>query len=184
MRIITGKFRGRRLRGPCGTDLRPTSDRLKESLFNILGPVISGSIVLDVFAGSGAIGLEAISRGAREVVFLEASRKAVQLIRQNIELCGVASGYRILSGDVFASLRTLAREGFKADIAFLDPPYHWGPYRDLLEILFHSGIAGSASRVVVEHHRKAALPETGGGFRCARIVRQSDKCLSFYQMTI
>ncbi len=181
MRIISGRFRGRRLKGPRGTDLRPTSDRLKESLFNIIGLSVSGSIVADIFAGTGAIGLEALSRNAEEVVFIESNREAAQLIRQNAALCGVASGYRILQADVFTSLRTLAREGFTADIAFLDPPYHWGPYEDLIETLFSAGIAGSGSRVVVEHHRKAALPESGPGFRLVRTVRQSDKCLSFYQ---
>jgi 16S rRNA (guanine(966)-N(2))-methyltransferase RsmD len=181
VRIISGEFRGRRLKSPRGGDLRPTSDRLKETLFNILGPEISGSIFLDVFAGTGAIGLEALSRGALAAVFVESSKEAVQLIRQNIELCGIASRCRILPGDVFTLLRTLARESFTADVAFLDPPYHWGPYRDLLETLFRTGIARPGSRVVIEHHRKAALPEAGEGFRCVRVVRQSDKCLSFYQ---
>jgi len=181
MRIISGRFRGRRLKGPRGMDLRPTSDRLKETLFNILAPEISGSRVLDVFAGTGAIGLEALSRGAQQVVFIESSQEAVQLIRQNLALCGITTGFRILPGDVFAALRTLAREAFEADITFLDPPYHWGPYRDLLEILFGSGIAPPGSRVVIEHHRKSLLPESGTGFRCVRTVKQSEKCLSFYQ---
>lgn len=183
MRIISGKFRGRRLKSPRGADLRPTSDRLKETLFNILGPEISGSVFLDVFAGTGAIGLEALSRGARAAVFIESNREAAKLIRQNLELCGIASDFRILVGDVFTLLRTLARESFNADIAVLDPPYHWGPYRDLLETLFRTGIARAGSRVVIEHHRKAALPPAGDGFRCVRVVRQSDKCLSFYQAT-
>jgi 16S rRNA (guanine966-N2)-methyltransferase len=184
MRIISGKFRGRRLRGPRGLALRPTSDRLKETLFNILAPEIVGARFLDVFAGTGSIGLEAISRGAREVVFIESSHEAVQLIRQNLELCGITSGFRILPGDVFQSLRTVAREGFEAEVAFMDPPYHWGPYGDLLETMFVSGIAPPGSRVVVEHHRKSPLPESGAGFRCVRTVRQSDKCLSFYQSSI
>ena len=183
MRIISGRFRGRKLKGPRGTDLRPTGDRLKETLFDILGPEVRGAVVLDVFAGSGAIGLEGLSRGAREAVFIESNRDAAQLIRTNLELCAVTSGYRILQGDVFTSLRTLGRSGFKADIAFLDPPYQWGPYGDLLETLFCSGIAAKASRVVVEHHHKDELPESGRGFRRVRIVRQSDKCLSFFEMS-
>ncbi len=180
MRIISGAFRGKKLQGPRGRDLRPTGDRLKETLFSILGASVHGSVILDVFAGTGAIGLEAISRGAQEVVFIESDREAIRLIRRNLELCGVTSGYRILESDVFTSLRTLARECFTAGIAFLDPPYFWGPYRDLLETLFQTGIAKPDTRVIVEHHRKAVLPETGPGFHCARIVRQGDKCLSFY----
>jgi 16S rRNA (guanine966-N2)-methyltransferase len=180
MRIISGTFRGKKLQGPRGKDLRPTSDRLKETLFNILGPSIPGSVWLDVFAGTGAMGLEAISRGAREVVFIDSQEEAIRLLRRNLELCGVTSGYRILKGDVFASTRALARERFTAGIAYLDPPYLWGPYRDLLETIFQTGIAGRDTRVIVEHHRKAVIPEAGAGFRRTRLVRQGDKCLSFY----
>jgi 16S rRNA (guanine(966)-N(2))-methyltransferase RsmD len=180
MRIISGKFRGRRLKSPRGMDLRPTSDRLKQALFNILGNAVDGAIFLDVFAGTGAIGLEALSRGAREVVFIESSRDSERLLRQNLELCGITVGYRLLQGDVFTQLRRLAREEFQADIVFLDPPYNWGPYRDLVQTLFRTGIASPMSRVVFEHHRKADLPDTGAGFRRVRTVQQSDKCLSFY----
>jgi 16S rRNA (guanine966-N2)-methyltransferase len=183
MRIISGKFRGRRLKSPRGTDLRPTSDRLKETLFNILGPGVQGATVLDVFAGTGAIGLEALSRGAREVLFVESNKEAVELIHQNILLCGVTSGYRIIQGDVFTSLRTLVRASFTADTVFLDPPYCWGPYCDLLATLVQGGIARVGSQVIIEHHRKAALPESGSGYRRARLVRQSDKCLTFFQIT-
>jgi 16S rRNA (guanine966-N2)-methyltransferase len=181
MRIITGMFRGRRLLGPRGMELRPTSDRLKEALFNILAAEIPHSRVLDVFAGTGAIGLEALSRGAQQVVFIESSKAAVKLIRQNLEICGVTSGFRIIAGDVFTSLRAAGREGFQAEIAFMDPPYNWGPYRDLLELVFACGIAVPSTRVVVEHHRKALLPESGAGFQRERVVKQSDKCLSFYK---
>jgi 16S rRNA (guanine(966)-N(2))-methyltransferase RsmD len=180
MRVISGKFRGKRLHGPRGRELRPTSDRLKETLFNILGPGIQGAAVLDAFAGTGAIGLEALSRGAQAVVFIESDREAVRLIRKNLQWCGVTSGYQILQEDVFTSLRSLARSGFQADIAFLDPPYRWGPYRDLLATLFQTGIASAETRVVLEHHRKTALPDSDPEFSCIRIVSQSDKCLSFY----
>jgi len=180
MRIISGKFRGKRLHGPRGAELRPTSDRLKETLFNILGPGIQGAVVLDAFAGTGAIGLEALSRGAQAIVFIESDREAVRLIRQNLQWCGVTSGYQILEEDVFTSLRALARSGFKADIAFLDPPYRWGPYRDLLATLFQTGIASAETRVILEHHWKTALPDSDPGFSCIRTVCQSDKCLSFY----
>ena len=180
MRIIAGKYRGRRLQGPRGADLRPTGDRLKETLFSILGPALDGVTVLDVFAGTGAIGLEALSRGAREVIFIDSSREAVRLIRRNLELLGIASGYKILQEDAFTSLRALARSGFRADIVFLDPPYRWGPYSDLIGILFQTGIAAAETRVILEHHGKAGVPVTEPGFRRVRTVRQSDKCLSFY----
>lgn len=183
MRIISGEFRGRRLKGPRGRELRPTSDRLKETLFDILGPTVRGTVFVDVFAGTGSIGLEALSRGAREVVFIESSRTAVDLIRRNLELCRVVSGYRLMELDVFAALRTLLREGFGADIAYADPPYRWEPYGDLLAIFFRRGLARPNARVILEHHCKTALPEAGEGYGRTRTVRQRDKCLSFYAPT-
>jgi 16S rRNA (guanine(966)-N(2))-methyltransferase RsmD len=180
MRVISGKFRGRKLRGPKGFRLRPTGDRLKETLFDILGPAVSGTVFLDVFAGTGAVGLEALSRGAREVVFIESSGEAADLIRRNLELCGVAAAYRIIQRDVFAALRALGRQGFRADTVFLDPPYEWQVYPDLLDNVFRADLAGRESRVIVEHHCKADLPENDERFERTRVVRQGDKCLSFY----
>jgi 16S rRNA (guanine966-N2)-methyltransferase len=180
MRVISGRYRGRRLLGPSGTELRPTGDRLKESLFNILQPDIAGSIVLDAFGGTGAIGVEAISRGAREAVFIENTAVACRLIRKNLELCRIQTGYRILQQDVFAALRSLARQGFRANIAFFDPPYDWQPYGDLLKIVFNRNLLMQTSCAVIEHHRKASLPESGDGYRRYRVIRQGDQCLSFY----
>jgi len=180
MRVISGEFRGRKLRGPRGFRLRPTSDRLKETLFDILGPAVSGTVFLDVFAGTGAVGLEALSRGSREVIFIESSGEAADLIRRNLELCGVSTAYRIIQHDVFAALRALVRQGFRADTVFLDPPYEWQAYHDLLDNVFRAGLVGRQSRVIVEHHCKAALPGDAERFERTRIVRQSDKCLSFY----
>ncbi len=181
MRIISGKYRGRRLKGPDGLELRPTGDRLKETLFNVLGTSVSGSVILDVFGGSGAIGIEALSRGAREAVFIENTAAGCRLIRHNLELCGISGGYRIMQQDVFAAMRFLARQDFKANILFFDPPYDFTPYRDLLDITFNRNLLMQPSRVVIEHHRKAILPESEDGYRRSRIIRHGDHCLSFYE---
>jgi 16S rRNA (guanine966-N2)-methyltransferase len=181
MRVISGKYGGRKLKGPDGTEVRPTGDRLKETLFNILQSDVVGAVVLDVFGGTGAIGIEALSRGAREVVFIESADVGCQLIRKNLELCGIETGYRLIRKDVFAALRILARQGLKANIVFFDPPYNWKPYRDLLELAFKRELLSQPSRVIIEHHRKAVLPESGDGYRRSRIVRQGDHCLSFYE---
>ena len=181
MRIIAGQFKGRKLKGPRGTDVRPTGDRLKETLFNILGTSIPDSRFLDVFAGTGAIGLEALSRGVREVVFIESSTEGNRLIRANLELCGVTAGFQLLNYDVFKALRFLSRTGGGFATVFMDPPYEWRPYRDLLEIVFPSGLIAPDGTAVIEHHRKATLPESEPGYHRIRIVQQSDKCLSFYQ---
>jgi 16S rRNA (guanine(966)-N(2))-methyltransferase RsmD len=181
MRVIAGTYRGRRLKGPEGLELRPTGDRLKESLFNILKPALPGAVVLDVFGGTGAIGIEALSRGARQVVFIEISASGCRLIRKNLELCGIASGYRIVQQDAFMAMRALAREKFKPAIVFFDPPYDFKPYRDLLEIAFKKLLLSQDSRLIIEHQRKAVLPETGDGYRRMRVVRQGDHCLSIYE---
>jgi 16S rRNA (guanine(966)-N(2))-methyltransferase RsmD len=169
------------LKGPEGLELRPTGDRLKESLFNILTPMLDNAVFMDVFGGTGAIGIEALSRGARQVVFIESTVEGCRLIRKNLELCGLSAGYRILQKDAFMAMRMLARERFKADIIFFDPPYDFEPYRDLLGIVFRKLLLSKPSRVVVEHRRKAMLPEEGEGYRRVRIVRQGDHCLSFYE---
>lgn len=181
MRVIAGKYRGRRLKGPDATELRPTGDRLKETLFNILGPKIDGAVVLDVFGGTGAIGIEALSRGARDCVFIENSEAAARLILHNLRLCGIQSGYRLIQQDVFRALRFFARQGFRADLAFFDPPYKWEPYRDLLEITFDRHLLLPQGRAIIEHQRKASLPDSGDSYRRIRVVRQGDHCLSFYE---
>jgi 16S rRNA (guanine(966)-N(2))-methyltransferase RsmD len=162
-------------------ELRPTGDRLKETLFNVLGQSVADAVMLDVFGGAGAIGIEALSRGAREAVFIESAEAGCRLIRHNLELCGIKTGFRILQEDVFKAMRHLARRGFKSNIVFFDPPYDWKPYDDLLEITFTRGLLAQPSHVVMEHHRKAILPESEESYRRSRIIRQGDHCLSFYE---
>ncbi len=183
MRVISGLYRGRKLRGPRGLDLRPTGDRLKETIFNILGPGLQDSVFVDAFSGTGSIGIEALSRGAHRVVFIESSKEGVSLIRQNLELCGITAGFRLLSQDIFPALRALGREGFSADTVYLDPPYDWRPYRDLIDTLVAVSVVGPSSRVILEHHRKSNVPEIGSGYHLTRRVRQGDNCLSFYTVT-
>ncbi len=180
VRVIAGKYRGRRLRGPQGLEIRPTGDRLKETLFNILAPRIPGAVVLDAFGGTGAIGIEALSRGAREVVFIEKSPAGSRLIRRNLGTCGIAAGARIVEQDIFAALRFLARQGFAADILYFDPPYDWEPYGDLLTLAFGRGLARAGAWVIIEHQFRTPPPAAGDGFASTRLVRQGDHCLSFY----
>jgi 16S rRNA (guanine966-N2)-methyltransferase len=184
MRVISGKYRGRRLKGPKGTDLRPTGDRLKETLFNILKPQISGAVVLDVFSGTGAIGIEALSRGADRTVFIERDPSANALIRRNLEICGIEDDFSIIRQDAFKALRSLARQEFSVDIIYFDPPYDWEPYPDLLKLAFKLVPASRHACVVIEHRRNAVLPESGEEYRRYRLVRQGDKCLSFYQQNV
>jgi 16S rRNA (guanine(966)-N(2))-methyltransferase RsmD len=122
MRIIAGKLKGRRLKAPTWEGLRPTSDKLRETLFNILAPRIAGMRVLDGYAGTGAVGIEAISRGAAHVTFVEKHRRAAALIAQNLAACGVEQGYTIECGDLVSALRRLPADA-RFDLILLDPPY-------------------------------------------------------------
>jgi len=183
MRIITGRCRGRKLRGPRGRELRPTSDRLRETLFDILGARVRNAVFVDAFAGTGSIGLEALSRGASEVVFIEPSPAAVRLLRQNLEICRLGEGYSILQHEIYPALHSLQRRDFKCDLFFLDPPYEWEEYGALVGGVFRSGSIHPDSLVIVEHHRKAPVPDDGLCYRRTRLVRQGDHCLSFYALT-
>ena len=181
MRVISGKYRGRKLKGPKGMELRPTGDRLKETLFNILNPRILGAVLFDIFAGAGGIGIEALSRGAGKVVFVDRGSDANSLIRQNLQTCGVVDDFLIIREDVFTTLRSLARQRIRADIVFFDPPYDWQYYADLLKLTFKPELVSPDSWVIIEHGRKAVLPESGEGYDRYRVVRQGDNCLSFYR---
>ena len=118
MRIIGGAFRSRRIKSPPGLDVRPTPDRLREALFNVLAPRIEGSVFVDAYAGSGAVGLEAISRGAARVIFIDRQRAAVEVIRENLRALGVTAGFEILKGQTAKLLSDVTGQ-----IVFLDPPY-------------------------------------------------------------
>ncbi len=180
MRIIAGKMRSRRLRGPHGHDLRPTSDRLRETLFDILGDRVLDSMFIDAFAGTGAVGLEALSRGAREVVFIESNRNFIKLIQQNLDLCGVSTGYRLLHRDAAVALRQLGFQGIPCDFMYVDPPYHWADYERLLDEIFRCGPVKLSSLIMLEHHIKASLPANRDPFLRTRVVKQGDHGISFF----
>jgi 16S rRNA (guanine966-N2)-methyltransferase len=186
MRIIAGKYRGRRLKRPPTLETRPTSDRLRETLFNILAPRINGARFLDLCAGSGAVGIEALSRGAVHATFVDQSRRMCDLIEANLEALDVSENdAAVVSIEATEFLRRHAKkEGAPFDIIFFDPPYA----TDYELVLSFFG--GEASRlltadgiVVVEHHRKTDLLEAFDGLKRYRVVKQGDSCLSFYGAT-
>ena len=149
MRIVAGTFRGRRLQAPKGREIRPTSDRVREAVFSILGPAVVGVRVLDLFAGTGALGLEALSRGALQAVFVDQSGQAVRLIRSNIELCGVQDRVRMVHAPVDQALRRLAGRGEMLDLVFMDPPYGEGLVQKMLAGL--RDVVPNGALVVAEH---------------------------------
>jgi len=183
MRIVAGTLRSRRLQSLESLALRPTSDRLRETLFNILGPRVSGSRFLDLFAGTGAIGIEAISRGAVSAVFVENHSAAVRLIGRNLASLGIASAARVMRGNVAAAIARLESGSAMAfDFVFLDPPYaDEKEYQKTLRALEKSPLVGERTVVVAEHRRKFELPERTGRLQRVRVVPQGDAALSFYR---
>jgi 16S rRNA (guanine(966)-N(2))-methyltransferase RsmD len=165
-------------------EVRPTSDRLRETLFNILAPRIQESRFLDLCAGSGAVGIEALSREAEHVTFVEQSRLMCRLIQENLELCRVSeTRAQVLQVEAKKFLdQSLTRESAVWDIVFFDPPYK-DDYLAVLRFLGGDGLALLAEKalVVVEHHHKNFLPETVEGIRCGRILKQGESALSFFQ---
>ncbi|MFI5096836.1 MAG: 16S rRNA (guanine(966)-N(2))-methyltransferase RsmD [Candidatus Acidiferrales bacterium] len=188
MRIIAGTFRSRQvksLKGLKGLALRPTSDRLRESLFNVLAERIPGCRFLDVFAGTGAVGIEALSRGAAEVVFIENHSPVATLIQRNLDSLGIRETTRILKLDALRGLQRLAAERTPAsalfDIVFLDPPYAAADeYRRVLTFLGSAPFLGPGALVIAEHRRTFGLPETLGQLERVRVLRQGDASLSFF----
>jgi len=185
MRVIAGRFRSRQLKSLKGLALRPTSDRLRETLFNVLGQQISGAHFLDIFAGTGAVGIEALSRGAAEAVFIENHKPAAALIRKNLESLGISAGATVFANDALSGLAALAKRpkdhpGFTH--AFLDPPYaNADDYLRVLQILGVTEILSPTALVIAEHRHTFSLSEAIGFLRRARVLKQGDAALSFYR---
>ncbi len=181
MRIIGGTLRSRTLQAPAGLATRPTSDRLRETLFNVLAPRIEGAAFLDLYAGSGAVGIEALSRGAEHVVFVERTPPALKVLRANLEKLGISRGFRVEAGSVASFLRRA--KGFTFDVVFLDPPYdaddEYAATLNLLGGATRSMLAREAV-VIAEHRRKTRLSERHGVLARTRLLEQGDASLSFY----
>lgn len=183
MRVIAGKYRGRNLRSPPSMQVRPTSDRLRETLFNILAPRIEEARFLDLCAGSGAVGIEALSRGAAHVTFVDRSRKMCGLVESNLDLCGVPEDEtEVVQAEAAEYLRRVqSKNAERWDIAFFDPPYMID-YAPALN-LFGTGeiLEPDNGLLVVEHHHKNELRDQIGILRRWRTLKQGDSCLSFYE---
>lgn len=194
MRVIAGHYRSRRLQTLRGTALRPSSDRLRETLFNILGTAIEGAVFVDLFAGSGAVGIEALSRGADGAIFVENHPAGAALIAKNLASLGIPIAAQVGSGKTFAgsaeilrmdatdALQRLAKGDARTDFVYLDPPYaddH--AYEEVLAFLGESDLLARGGLVIAEHRRKAELPAIAGRLERMRVVKQGDAALSFYK---
>lgn len=180
-RIIAGAGKGRRLRTPAGEATRPTGARVRQSLFDILARVIPGCRFLDVFAGNGSVGLEALSRGAARVVLVDRGAAAVEAARENARALARAGGeVQVHRQDARTALTALADQGMQFDVVYLDPPYASDLYEPLLSLLAEGPLLAEGGVAVAEHFHKRPLPERIGALARTRLKRVGDHCLSFY----
>ncbi len=181
MRVIAGSARGRRLAAPPGSDTRPTADRVREALFSILGPPPAGAVVLDLFAGAGTLGIEALSRGAERAVFADHARAAARVLRKNLEELGLAARAEVHVGDATRFAERLGRDGRSFSWIFLDPPYAAGLADAALAAIGAGRLLAEDGVAVVEHDRRSPpLPVQAPLFK-ADSRRYGDTELTFYR---
>ncbi|HEY5056354.1 MAG TPA: 16S rRNA (guanine(966)-N(2))-methyltransferase RsmD [Acidobacteriaceae bacterium] len=187
MRVIAGEYRSRLLQAPRGVTTRPTSDRLRETLFSVLGPLVEGSRFVDLYAGSGAVGIEAISRGAEFVWFAESARPAVAAIRANLSALKVAGGFALEDRSVAKLLQALVEKERAAEILFLDPPYEEAEeYESTLKFIArnHATMLADGAVIVAEHSRKKPLEARYSVLERTRVLEQGEASLSFYRVSL
>jgi 16S rRNA (guanine966-N2)-methyltransferase len=187
MRVISGKYGGRILRSLSGQDIRPTPDRLRETLFNVLTAgnpaALEDTVWMDLFAGTGAVGIEALSRGAKQVYFVENSDRAARLIERNLKSFGIEKGFKILRDDLTSILWRSRRQHVVADVVFLDPPYHKREaYKETLEALADSNLIWAMSLVIAQHEKQFELNDEYGSLGRFRRLVQGNNVLSLFRI--
>jgi 16S rRNA (guanine(966)-N(2))-methyltransferase RsmD len=182
MRVIAGAQKGRRLHGPKGSGLRPTADRVKEALFSILGGRVAGSRFLDLYAGTGAIGIEALSRGARLVTFVESDQTALRVLRANLAHCGLDTAAAIHACSAAAFLKHRAKAALQHDLVFADPPYQHGRLAELWAALAETPAITPGALIVLEHSSKSSVPSVREHLNLLRQYRYGDTTLSVFEV--
>lgn len=180
MRIIGGRLRGRKLQTFKGSEVRPTADRVREALFNILGRQFLGANVLDLFAGTGALGIEALSRGAQTAVFVDNNLRSLDVLRKNLDRCALQNCSRAIQWDIARSLACLKAYPAAFDMVFLDPPYHHGLVPMALRHLEASGCLASGAVLTAEHEVGMAFEIESARFTCTDQRRYGRTALSFF----
>ena len=182
MRVIAGQYKGRRLKALDGIAVRPTSDRMRETLFNILAPRIEDARFVDVCAGSGAVGIEALSRGAGQVTFIESARKATSVISENLRHCGITNDFKFISRDAIAAMKYLAYEKQQFDIIYFDPPYDSDIYSPVMWQIAQNNLLAEDGVLIVEHRRQLPLAPNYDDLRPYRELVQGESVLTFFRM--
>lgn len=182
MRVISGRAKGHTLKASKGLNMRPTADRVKESIFNIIKTELYDSIVIDLFAGSGSLGIEALSRGAHKAYFIDNNRNSIRLIGQNLKKTGLIDDSEIIHMDASNAIIRLSKQRVKADIIFLDPPYLRGLIEPTLRTILFYNILQSDGIIIVEHDIKDRVPDNVHELKRHRTNRYGDVAISFYRL--
>ena len=181
MRVVAGERKGMPLKAIAGTTTRPTTDKVKESIFNMIGPFFEGGIALDLFAGSGGLGIEALSRGVDKAIFVEKDGKAFGTLQENIKKCRYEQYAEAFRTDAVRAVKALLKRDIQIDYLFVDPPYHKKEYYDLVEILAQEGKLTEHATIVCEHSTEIQLPENYGSFICTRKETYGGTIISIYR---
>ncbi len=181
LRIIGGQFRGRKIKQPELDSVRPTKDRIRQAVFNVIAAAVPGTSVLDVFAGSGAYGLEALSRGAEKAVFVEKNPLCIRIINDNVAALGVAGFSEVVTADAFKYLEDVCEAKYRFDLVFADPPYNTDMAKNFLLKVNQYDILNPSGILVIEHGVPEALPDAEGFFTLLKRKTYADISVSFYQ---
>jgi 16S rRNA (guanine966-N2)-methyltransferase len=184
MRVVSGELKGRLLKAVPGTSTRPTTDKVKESLFNMIGPYFTGGIGLDLFAGSGGLGIEALSRGLEKVIFVDRESKAIQIVNENIKSCGLEGKAEVYRNDAARALKAIQKRKLSFDYIFLDPPYKMQQLVKLLEIIDHEKLIHENGLVVCEHASDIQLPDNIGGLQQTRSEKYGIIGITLYKLDL
>lgn len=182
LRVISGKARGLKLDSPKNQDVRPTTDRVKESLFNIINPYIRESNILDLFAGTGSLGIECLSRGAKNCVFVDKSKDSINIIKSNVKKARVENESTILNVDFKDAVKRLSSQNQKFDVIFMDPPYYENMFIECLKIIDELNLLYEDGIIIVEHDTKDLFDESIGNLVKSRDKKYGNTTLTFYKL--
>ncbi|MFX3674213.1 MAG: 16S rRNA (guanine(966)-N(2))-methyltransferase RsmD [Paenisporosarcina sp.] len=181
MRVISGICKGLPIKAVPGSNTRPTTDKVKESIFNMIGPYFDGGLVIDLFAGSGSLGIEALSRGMDSCIFIEKDAKAVQIIHENLKKCKLEDQAEVFKIDASRAVKALEKREVKVDLLFLDPPYQQIELYNLAEIMVQKGLLSSDAIIMCEHEKTVDIPETIHSFSLTRRETYGSTIISIYR---
>ncbi len=181
MRVVAGERKGMPLKAITGTTTRPTTDKVKESIFNMIGPFFDGGLAVDLFAGSGGLGIEALSRGAERAIFVEKDSKAYGVLQENIAKCRYEEHVETFRVDAVRAVKALLKRDIVIDYLFMDPPYHKKEYYDLVQTLVEGEKLANTAIIMCEHEKGIELPAQYGPYQCVRQETYGSTIISIYR---